>query len=65
MLKWFVKSHVAFLNKIVGHSTRNSAKFLRLQWSIQSLPDAGILVGTPKLSAQIKGELMRNNISHL
>ena len=35
------------------------------QWCIQRLSDAGIPVWVPKLSAQIKGELMENNISHL
>ena len=35
------------------------------QWHIQNLSDACTLVWAPMLGAQIKGELMRNNISHL
>ena len=35
-----------------------------LQWRIQRLLDAGIHVWAPKLGAQIKRELMQNNISH-
>ena len=35
------------------------------QWRIQSLLDTVIPVCTPKLGAQIKGELMQSNISHL
>ena len=40
-------------------------KVLPDQWRIQSLSDAGIPAWAPKLSAQIKGELMQNNISYL
>ena len=35
------------------------------QRRIQSLSDADIRVWTPKLGAQLKGELMQNNINHL
>ena len=40
-------------------------KVLPDQWRIQSVSDAGIPAWAPKLSAQIKGELMQNNISYL
>ena len=35
-----------------------------VQWHIQRLSDAGILVWVHKLGAQIKGERMQNNTSH-
>ena len=35
------------------------------QWQIQRLSDVGIPVWAPKLGAQIKGERMQNNNSHL
>ena len=39
--------------------------YIYIQWRIQGLSDAGIPVWAPELGAQIKGELMQNNISHL
>ena len=43
----------------------NSENIAHIQWRIQRLSDTGIPVWAPKLGAQIKGELMQNNISHL
>ena len=36
-----------------------------LDYRIQNLSDASIRVWAPKLGAQIKRELMQNNVSHL
>lgn len=46
-----------------GDLTR--VQFLEGQRHTQNLYDAGIPVWPPKLGAQIKGELMQNNITHL
>ena len=37
----------------------------KYQWHIQSLSNAGIPVWATKVGAQIKVELMQNNICHL